>query len=359
MFKAENYADIFDNIADKPREFPQKAMTLLRDLELLNGYFAVSNTFKNPKDSSQSILEILFEIGKGDLSVGRIFEGHLNALLLIDDFGTAAQKVEYFNYAKQGKLFGVWNTEQPKEALKIAKKGSDIFLKGAKIFCSGALDIQYPIITANTPKGPQMVIFSTEKAAHLKKDWSLWNPSGMRASVSCRIDFSQTPILEDQYLGKPGSFYKEPYFSWGAVRFSAIQLGGAHKIMEIVFKELKYRQRTSDPFQKMRLGKMAILMETAKLWILQASKIQEDKSKFYSLEYRKNFGNMMRSVSLDICEEIISLAEKSIGLPGTMKGHPLEKRTRDLRVYLKQAGPDHALAMIGAFTADKKNASCP
>lgn len=355
MFKAEDYADIFENIADKPRIFPRKAMNLLRDLALLNNYFPDIHPSKNLNASSQGLLELLFEIGKGDLSVGRIYEGHINALLLIDKFGTLKQKEKYFNYASQGKLFGVWNTEQAEDHLKVVKKEGNLILKGAKIFCSGALDIHYPIITASTPKGPQMILFSTENETSLKKDWSLWNPCGMRASVSCRIDFSETSISQEQYLGKSGDFYQEPYFSWGAVRFSAIQMGGAQKIVDIVLKELKIRQRTSDPYQKMRLGKMAILMQSAKLWILEADKIEQNKSNLYSSDHRKNFGNMMRSVSLDICEEIMSLAEKSIGLPGTMKGHPLEKRIRDLRVYLKQAGPDHALAQVGSYMADNKD----
>ena len=41
-------------------------------------------------DEMGALLRVLAAVGRGDLSVGRIFEGHVNAVLLIRKYGTAA-----------------------------------------------------------------------------------------------------------------------------------------------------------------------------------------------------------------------------------------------------------------------------
>lgn len=352
MFKAKEHAQVFAEIDDHSQTFPEKAIQLLIDFNLMTT--SIPSKYReaiNGATSSSNILGLLFEIGRADLSVARIFEGHINALLLIDKFGSIQQKREYFTYANNDSLFGIWNTEKFDDELKIINKQGKLSLKGAKSFCSGALRIAHPIVTAKTKDGTQMAILNLDEKSNLKADWSYWNPLGMRASVSCRIDFSGLGIAPNQLLGKAGDYYKDPDFSWGAVRFSTVQLGGAKAIVDILIKELVKRERTNDPYQKMRLGELAILMESASLWIERAIKIERLSKEKYSTKKRVNFANMMRTVSGEICEKTIYLAEKSMGVQGMMKNHPMEKKVRDLRVYLKQAGPDAALANVGNFIA--------
>ncbi|MEO8774417.1 MAG: acyl-CoA dehydrogenase family protein, partial [Gelidibacter sp.] len=305
---------------------------------------------------SNNLFAFLFEVGKMDLSVGRLYEGHINALLLIDNYGNLKQKERYFKEASDGKLFGVWNTENPKEGLRI--NVDDISktykLKGSKTFCSGALNIDRPIVTAQTENGVQMVVLDLDKEHSLKEDWSQWDPVGMRPSVSCRIDFTAMIIAEDNFLGEANDYYKEPFFSWGAVRFSTVQLGGAQKIANVMLEHLQKIHRSKNPHQQFRIGKIAILMQTAQLWMERAHRIENSIECVIPADQKINFANMMRTLTLDLCEEIILLSEKAVGIQGIMKNHPMERPIRDLRVYLKQAGPDDTLAHIGNYI-DKRS----
>src|SRR5436309_1396845 len=55
-------------------------------------------------------LRLLSLLGWGNLSVGRVYEGHVNALQLINLFGTPEQVARYAADAVAGqKLFAVWN----------------------------------------------------------------------------------------------------------------------------------------------------------------------------------------------------------------------------------------------------------
>lgn len=356
MFKAKGYQPLFDKIEDHPQKFPSDVYLLLQEIDLLSITFPEINDLDKSSSSiqKQTLLDFLFEIGRGNLSLGRIIEGHINALLLINVYGTKNQKEKYFKLAKEGNLFGIWNTELPKEKVRIRKKEDDLVLKGAKSFCTGALNLQFAIVTARIAKKAQMLIMDIDSLPQLEADWSLWDPMGMRASVSCRIDFTGIEASENQFLGKPNDYYKEPYFSWGGARFSAVQLGAAQKIVDDVLNDLSKNKRTDDPYQKIRLGKLALLMKTAELWISEASRIERQSENEISTLAKVNFANMIRTIALDISSEVIAIAGKAVGVQATMKNHPLEQTIRDLRVYLKQAGPDAALASVGHFTALNK-----
>lgn len=353
MFELFTHTNVFDEVADDEQTFPKEAIKFLKNLNLLNIKRDSNSNITWNFDEFIDCFELLFEIGRSDLSVGRIVEGHINALLLIYKYGNSEQINTYFALAESGNLFGVWNTEIPLEKLKMICENSEITLNGSKTFCSGALNIHFPIVTAHSYSSLQMIILDTKKNIKLVEDWSLWNPIGMKASTSCRFDFSGIKISNKDLLGNADDYYKNPIFSWGAVRFSAVQLGGAQKIIDVMLAHLKKTNRFEDPYQKMRLGKVSILIETGKLWIEKAKKLQKNQEE-YADDYLVNFANMMRIATSNICEEIILLAEKSVGIQGVLIGHPLEKPIRDLRVYLKQAGPDEALSNVGTFTARNK-----
>ena len=166
-------------------------------------------------DEAQSLFRVLAAAGRGNLSVARIFEGHVNALLLIRLFGSEAQRVCYASLASRGDLFGIWNTDVPGDAVKLEGKT----LRGKKNFASGVDGINYALITAKTPKGRQLVIVSTNG---LEIDRSWWHPLGMKASGSHVVNFEDTVFTEQELIGSPGDYLKEPWFSGGALRASTL-----------------------------------------------------------------------------------------------------------------------------------------
>jgi len=301
------------------------------------------------------LLQLLTEIGRRDLSVGRLYEGHINALNLIDLYGNSAQKERYYQEALGGKGFGIWNTDAPENPVKLVKNGSKYGLFGIKLFCSGGLHMQRPIITAATATGPQMVIIHSEELDKTREDASSWTPLGMKASYSVTIDFSTYCPKAIQLLGAPGDYGTQPHFSTGAIRFAAVQLGGAQALAQCAFSHLKKHKRDSDPHQRTRMGKMVILLESGRNWLRETGRIMDNDT--YTVEDKINHANMTRSAMLDICSEVMHLAEKCVGLAGMMGDHPMEKLHRDLTTYLKQPGPDRALAEVGEWAATVGNST--
>src|ERR1700760_5049090 len=88
---------------DRDGLFPERAFAGIRRLGLVGRPPLLSLEIGR-------LLRVLAAIGRGNLSVGRIYEGHVNALLLIQKFGTAQQQQNCAAAVTRGDLFGVWNT---------------------------------------------------------------------------------------------------------------------------------------------------------------------------------------------------------------------------------------------------------
>ena len=341
--------DFIAHIHSKEFQFPSEAFEILYK----NGMFELprfrqtSGHNEGHGNETQIILNDLIAIGSGDLAVGRIYEGHINALLLIDVYGTLEQKQRYFDDAANGKIFGIWNTERSFEAVTYKEVSEGIEFEGAKTFCSGSLNISRPIITASGPEGKKMFVLEMEHFKDLQEDTSLWKPLGMEATVSHRIDFTNCKVLSRQVLGIAGDYDKNPYLSYGAIRFAAVLLGCAHAIAKITLKHLKKLERESNASQNLRISELGILLQNGHFWFQHCPDLVEGKKCLSQV----NYANMLRTDISRICELILSIAEKAIGVQGMLKPHPFERKFRDLKVYLKQPNPDLALESIGHYYA--------
>ncbi len=312
------------------------------------------------KSKTATLLQLLKKTGSANLSVGRIYEGHINALLLIALYGNPIQKKTWFKEAeKEQKLFGVWNT-QAENGVRIHDLGDGYYrLEGSKTFCSGSGWINRPLVTGELvspdKRGWQMCIIPTEKVKPILTDSSFWQPLGMRASASFKMDFTGIEIQEKDLLGEPDSYYREPFFSGGSVRFAAVQLGGATAIFAEAQRFLRMMNRLDDPFQRARMAEMAYLIESGNLWLNEAGKKADQWiSENTSPEKIIAHAGLLRTFTEEICTRVMHLAGQCVGARGLMRTDAFERIYRDLTLYLKQPGPDATLTQIGGYVLNQE-----
>ncbi|PPK88321.1 alkylation response protein AidB-like acyl-CoA dehydrogenase [Neolewinella xylanilytica] len=299
------------------------------------------------------LLELLRTIGEGNLSVGRIYEGHVNAIQLIALYGTEAQRQRYFTDARRGHVFGVWNTEMA-DGVRFHPAPTGLRVSGSKSFCSGSIHVTRPIITGqlapggNTAGGWQMAVVPLDKHQP-PVDRTFWTTTGMKNSVSHKIDFTDIHLAADDLLGQPNDYNRQPHLSGGAVRFAAVQLGGAEAILHATRTYLRQMERTADPHQRMRLGQMVIGVESGKLWLRRAGEMLDSQPDADAIV---NMANQVRTAITGYCKECLELSDQSVGARGMLPPQPLARLHADLRVYLRQPAPDATLGAVGQYFLD-------
>lgn len=360
--------------ADAHGAFPEEEFGLLREAGLLRAPLPAVHGGRGlgrAPGTAHALLRLLFEIGRGSLPVGRVFEGHANALALIHLYSTPEQQARAAADVRQGRLFGVWNTEVPSSGVHLEPlPGGRYRLRGAKTFCSGAGHVARPFVSGALPGGGwQLCVVPMDRAdvqAHVEVDPSWWRAEGMRASASYRVDFTGAELDADDLVGAPGDYLREPHFNGGAVRFAAVQLGGAQALFDAARQHLRTLERTGDVHQQTRMGRAAIHLETGALWLLGAARMQErllladgaplrgafperGPEQEKAAEALVAYARMTRTAIEEACLEVLRGVDRSVGARGLLPPSPVERIGRDLRLYLRQPAADAVLEAAGAY----------
>lgn len=359
------------NTVDENGSFPQKEFELIAEVGLLaaplqadlGGWGAGIDA-----NVTKEVLMLLKHIGRGNLAVGRVYEGHINALQLIQTFGTKEQIAAYAHDARdRHKIFGVWNAEASDGVKIIPLENGRYRLEGCKTFCSGSGYVERPFVNGVLPDGTwQMCIVPMDEVATVS-DPSWWNPSGMRATASFKVDFSGVELNSTALIGKPGDYYRQPWLSAGVVRFAAVQLGGAEALFDLTRQYLRDLEYTNDPYQRERLGKMAIAIETGNIWLRSSAEIIANYAPVFGGYPNQGnpdadglvaYTNMVRTTIEQICIDIMQMCQRSVGTRGLLPPNGMERIIRDLTLYLRQPAFDAALSSVGQYVLNESNPAC-
>lgn len=291
--------------------------------------------FANTGDRQRSLMNVLRIIGRADLSIGRLFEGHVNALSLIDRYGSRQQAQRLAHALAAGQFYGVWATEPaPGVTIATAADGRHI-LQGTKSFASGAGGIEWALVTARPEEGERrLVIVAADEA--MRTDLSHWRARGMRATGSGHYDLTGMAIDNAALLGAPGDYDCEPLFTAGAWRFAAVQLGGIEALVGEV-REAMRQGGADDPIKRAMFARCVEACRTAFLWVRECggrAASEDHEAPAFALMTR----GVVERAGLDVME----LAARIVGTRSAMDGQRIDKVIRDLSLYLRQAAPDHA-----------------
>ncbi|MCS0493976.1 acyl-CoA/acyl-ACP dehydrogenase [Ancylobacter sp. MQZ15Z-1] len=293
----------------------------------------------------EELMEVLRLVGHASLPLGRLYEGHVNAAGLIARYGTPAQRLAAWRDAQDGALFGIWNTQAPQDGVRLLRRSGRLELAGAKTFASGAGHVARPLITAQDERDEWVLVLPRLDGAP-RADLSDWRAHGMRASATGSFRFDGLAVDEGDIIGRAGDYHRQPYFSAGAWRFCAVQLGGMERIVDEARHTLRARGREGDPHQRARMGEAVTAAETARLWVERAARMAEAEDLDTNAEAGAGavaYVNLARGAVERAGLDIMELVQRSVGLSAFLRPDPLERLCRDLATYLRQPAPDRAL----------------
>jgi len=293
--------------------------------------------FGTEPDGALGLLALLSALGRGSIATGRLFEAHVNALKLVSAYGTEDQLARVAADVHAGHLFGLWVTEAP-PGLTL-RHG---VLRGRKSICSGAGHVTRALVTAQAGHDdPVMALISLRPDERVVP--ATWHLAGVRGAVTAAMELSG---LQAEVIGQPGDYLRQPEFSAGAWRTSAVTLGAMQALSACVRDILVERGRAKNPHQLERVGKLRIAEQTARLWLEHAAPIAEG---MHAPGDVAGLVNLARIAVEAAALQMIELAQRALGIAAFMAGSEPERLMRDLATYLRQPAPDETLTEAAAW----------
>lgn len=288
------------------------------------------------------LLRLLYAVGRRDLPLGRLFEGHVDALQIIARYAAPAQAGAAQAAARAGAAFGVWNADLQGEPLCAL----DGVLNGGKAFASGAGILSHALVNVDAGGGRQLILLDLERQPPaIDTDW--WRVTGMQRSQSHVVRWSGQALDDADLIGAPGDYVREPWFSGGALRFAAVQAGGIAAVFDQVRGHLVKQGRAEDPVQSGRLAALYLAAQAAADAVGKAARCWNGEDLPTTLAHVA----AARVAVYQAGEQALTLAQAAVGLQAMFVDHPLAATLTDLAVYLRQPGPDAQRARTGQAVA--------
>jgi alkylation response protein AidB-like acyl-CoA dehydrogenase len=232
------------------------------------------------------------------------------------------------------RLFGVWATEPP-PGVRVIQDGGTRVLAGAKSFATGCLGLERAIITVQAQGEKRLLIVPITPA---RAAVAGWKTRGMRATGSGLYDFTGVAVSPEMWLGQAGDYEREPRFTGGAWRFTAVQLGAVERLVMLLREHLKQGVGQDDPLQRRGFAQAVAAARTAGLWVRQAAAMTEQ-----GRPEGAALALMTRGVVEQAGLNVMEIAARAIGTRSFFEDQEVDRITRDLGLYLRQAHPDLAV----------------
>jgi hypothetical protein len=280
--------------------FPQQPFAVLHSAGALS-----------PRRSLAEQLELVRTVSRADGSVGRILDGHHNAL-------------ERLGATTFDGLLGVWGAD-PVPGEGEPARLDDGTLTGVKTFCSGAggLDRALVLIAGN--------LVHVDLSHGVTVDESWYRSAGLRSSASHRVVFQNARVLD--ILGPIG---EQPWFARDAVRTTATWAGLADAAYDAAVDLL--RLRDEHPLTDLSAGRMRTAHWTIDLWMAEAARSETPTPAF---------AVHLRDAVSGACRTLLDEAMRAVGSRPLATADDFDRARRDLDVFLLQHRLDPLVARAG------------
>ncbi|MGQ2936902.1 MAG: hypothetical protein ACT6RK_22670, partial [Sphingopyxis sp.] len=163
--------------------------------------------------------QLLCAVAEHDLSLAKLYEGHLDALAVLAEVAPGTPR-------PVGSTWGMWASEAPGGRTRFEACAADeVRLNGRKAWCSGAARLSHGVLTAWSADGtkPQLVRVAMAQPGVCVSD-AAWQAVGMAASASGDITFQDAV---GHRVGDAGAYLQRPGFWQGGAGIAACWHGGA------------------------------------------------------------------------------------------------------------------------------------
>lgn len=273
----------------------------------------------------------LMGIGREDLSLARLAEGHWDAVAILAEAG---------HIPEPDGLYAVWASEIPNEPLRLTTRGNGLAITGKKMFCSGAGLVDRALVTLTEPEHHLIDIDLRRTGSSVQFDDSNWKSTAFQEIRTSTVTFTATPVSKEDFIGAPGWYLTRTGFWHGACGPAACWAGGAAGLVDWVLE-----QKREDPHTLAHLGAMQASLWALKSYLDSAGvEIDERPEDFCAARMR---ALTLRHLVEQECTNILRRLPRAYGPYPLAMNQQTARRYQELDLYLRQSHAERDLEALG------------
>lgn len=204
------------------------------------------------------LVEALLRVGATDIPLGRLVEGHVDALRILAQAGSEP---------RPGEQYGVWASRSAGTGLAATVEGERLWLNGTIRFASGAGVIQRALVPVWLDDSTHLLVDLA--TGELPVDRLQWRTSAMSVSQSHTVSVRDVAVPRSEVVGGENFYLQRPAFLPGGVGVAAVWVGGLVRVLEVTMSMLA--GRAVSPVQEARLGRARLQLISALMAVRTAA----------------------------------------------------------------------------------------
>ncbi len=297
-----------------------------------------------PPGRGQTLLrwQALASVAACDLSLAKLYEGHTDALAIL------AELDEQPATQDTSTAWGVWAAEAPQGRTLIGTGGTgrEVWLSGAKCWCSGAASAGRALVTAWHEDGRRQLVSVDLRQPGVRVSAGAWRAVGMAGSASLDVAFDQARAT---LVGEPGAYIDRPGFLQGGAGIAACWYGGALAVADTLRRSVADESRSPDPFQWAALGRVDVALSAT-------AALLRECAQWIDMNPTLDAGATALRARLS-AEQTATLVldgvGRALGATPYCRDARFARFAADLPVFIRQSHADRDLATLGRLSLDR------
>jgi alkylation response protein AidB-like acyl-CoA dehydrogenase len=273
------------------------------------------------------LVDELIGLGRTDIPLARLGEGHVDALRILDQAGAVPEP---------GALYGVWASRSARTGLTALGHDDQLEISGTLRFASGAGLLDRALVPVWFDEHRSVLL--DLDASGLEVDPSRRRTSAMVPSRSYEIRVEHLLVPRSAQRGPVGFYLDRPGFQAGGVGVAACWVGGVARVLDVL---LAFHPHPN-PAQQVRLGQIRADLVAAAATVRAGGRALADPdvdTGRVALE--------VRTAVADAVHRVLAAARQLTGPTGLALDDAVSQAIPDLELYVLQHNTDAALAALG------------
>ena len=279
-------------------------------------------------------LGALQTLGRADLDLARLAEGHVDAVTVLDELAGPEPG---------DGLWALWAANPPVDRVRAEPDASapdGWLLSGTKPWCSGAGCADRALVTAEAPDGYRLFALDLH-GPEVQVVPGSWPAPAMRGSDSRSVELTGQPATP---VGAPGAYLDRAGFWPGAVGVAAVWLGGAQAVAARL--AVAHARRPLDPHGLAHAGAADAALGAAEAVLSWAGdEIDADP------DDRAGRAHLVAARARAVVEEtvgaVVGRVGRALGAGPLAQDARHGQRVADLGLYVRQSHAERDLEELG------------